>query len=147
MGKQKPATLTAIKGGSKKNGAKAKAKDEIKTRRPSASTSSLIKKKDSRSVSKTQLKKKRSYTDAELGIPTLNGIVPTGVVKTRGKKGKVFVDDAESLKTIMAMVNATQEGHIESKLAKAVRNQQIDDTAILFLFCCCVVSYWERLPD
>lgn len=38
--------------------------------------------------------KKRTYTEAELGIPELNKITPIGVVKPKGKKkGKVFVDD------------------------------------------------------
>lgn len=38
--------------------------------------------------------KKKVYTEAELGIPTLNMITPVGVVKPKGKKkGKVFVDD------------------------------------------------------
>jgi 60S ribosomal subunit assembly/export protein LOC1 len=39
-------------------------------------------------------KKKKVYTDEELGIPKLNMITPVGVVKPKGKKkGKVFVDD------------------------------------------------------
>jgi len=39
-------------------------------------------------------KKKRIYTEKELGIPTLNTITPVGVEKPKGKKkGKVFVDD------------------------------------------------------
>lgn len=39
-------------------------------------------------------KKKRVYTEAELGLPTLNSITPVGVVKPKGKKkGKTFVDD------------------------------------------------------
>ena len=47
-------------------------------------------------------------------------ITPTGVQKVRGKKkGKVFVDDAESMRTILAMVNADREGKIESKMQKA----------------------------
>lgn len=38
--------------------------------------------------------KKKVYTEAELGIPTLNMVTPVGVVKPKGKKkGKVFVDD------------------------------------------------------
>lgn len=42
-------------------------------------------------------KKKKTYTAEELGIPTLNGIRPAGVVKPKGqKKGKVFVDDPVS---------------------------------------------------
>ena len=40
-------------------------------------------------------KKKRVYTEKELGIPTLNMITPVGVSAPKGKKkGKVFVDDA-----------------------------------------------------
>lgn len=39
-------------------------------------------------------KKKKTYTEKELAIPTLNAITPVGVVKPKGKKkGKVFVDD------------------------------------------------------
>jgi 60S ribosomal subunit assembly/export protein LOC1 len=39
-------------------------------------------------------RKKRTYTEKELGIPTLNSIVPVGVQKPKGKKkGKIFVDD------------------------------------------------------
>ena len=42
-------------------------------------------------------KKKRVYTDKELGLPQLNMITPVGVQKPRGKKkGKVFVDDVVS---------------------------------------------------
>ena len=39
-------------------------------------------------------KKRRTYTDEELGIPKLNTIAPAGIQKPKGKKkGKVFVDD------------------------------------------------------
>lgn len=39
-------------------------------------------------------KKRRVYTDKELGIPQLNMITPVGVELPKGKKkGKVFVDD------------------------------------------------------
>ena len=39
-------------------------------------------------------KKKRVYTEKELGIPKLNMITPIGVDLPKGKKkGKVFVDD------------------------------------------------------
>lgn len=39
-------------------------------------------------------KKKRVYTDKELGLPQLNMITPVGVELPKGKKkGKVFVDD------------------------------------------------------
>jgi hypothetical protein len=39
-------------------------------------------------------KKRKVYTEKELGIPKLNMITPVGVEKPKGKKkGKVFVDD------------------------------------------------------
>ena len=42
-------------------------------------------------------KKKRIYTEKELGIPKLNMITPVGVDLPKGKKkGKVFVDDQVS---------------------------------------------------
>lgn len=43
-------------------------------------------------------KKKRVYTEKELGIPKLNMITPVGVDLPKGKKkGKVFVDDQVGL--------------------------------------------------
>jgi len=45
----------------------------------------------------TLRKKRRIYTEKELGIPALNMITPVGVEKPKGKKkGKVFVDDRVS---------------------------------------------------
>jgi len=75
-----------------------------------------------------QLKKtkKRVYTEKELDLPTLNMITPVGVQKPRGhKKGKVFVDDQESMMTILAIVNAEKEGQIESKMIKARQMEEI----------------------
>ncbi|KAF1990074.1 hypothetical protein K402DRAFT_325916 [Aulographum hederae CBS 113979] len=73
-----------------------------------------------------QKKKKRVYTDKELGIPALNMITPAGVQKPKNKKkGKVFVDDKESMMTILAMVNAEKEGAIESKMMKARQMEEI----------------------
>lgn len=50
------------------------------------------------SASQLMKKKKRKvYTEKELGIPKLNMITPVGVEKPKGKKkGKVFVDDRVS---------------------------------------------------
>ncbi|TDZ12883.1 60S ribosomal subunit assembly/export protein LOC1 [Colletotrichum sidae] len=71
-------------------------------------------------------RKKKVYTEAELGIPKLNTIVPAGVEKPKGKKkGKVFVDDRESMNTILAMVQAEKEGQIESKMMKARQMEEI----------------------
>ena len=50
-------------------------------------------------------KKRKVYTDKELGLPQLNMITPVGVQKPRGKKkGKVFVDDVVSAKRIFVVV-------------------------------------------
>ncbi|TGJ86034.1 hypothetical protein E0Z10_g2785 [Xylaria hypoxylon] len=71
-------------------------------------------------------KKKKVYTEKELDIPQLNMITPVGVTKPKGKKkGKVFVDDKESMSTILAMVQADKEGQIESKMIKARQMEEI----------------------
>ncbi|MCJ1429339.1 60S ribosomal subunit assembly/export protein [Sticta canariensis] len=71
-------------------------------------------------------KKRRVYTDKELGIPQLNMITPVGVGVPKGKKkGKVFVDDQESMMTILAIVNASKEGQIESKMMKSRQMEEI----------------------
>ncbi|KAL6242687.1 60S ribosomal subunit assembly/export protein [Rhinocladiella similis] len=75
---------------------------------------------------KVSKKRARTYTDKELGLPALNMITPVGVQKRRGKKkGKIFVDDKESMMTILAMVNAEKEGQIESKMIKARQMEEI----------------------
>nr|A6RF09.2 RecName: Full=60S ribosomal subunit assembly/export protein LOC1 [Histoplasma mississippiense (nom. inval.)] len=71
-------------------------------------------------------RKKRIYTEKELDLPQLNMITPVGVTKPKGmKKGKVFVDDQESMMTILAIVNAEKEGQIESKMMKARQMEEI----------------------
>ncbi|KAK6072950.1 60S ribosomal subunit assembly/export protein LOC1 [Seiridium cupressi] len=73
-----------------------------------------------------QKKKKKVYTEKELDIPKLNMITPIGVEKPKGKKkGKVFVDDRESMNTILALVQADKEGQIESKMIKARQMEEI----------------------
>ncbi|KAB8416410.1 hypothetical protein FH972_024929 [Carpinus fangiana] len=82
--------------------------------------------KSKTAITKPGKKKKRVYTEKELGLPTLNMITPAGVQKPKGKKkGKVFVDDQESMMTILAMVNADKEGQIESKMMKARQMEEI----------------------
>lgn len=92
---------------------------QIKTKRAAPTVSARSKDK----------KKKRSYTDKELSLPTLNMITPAGVEKPRGKKkGKVFVDDAASMRTILAIVSADREGQIESKMQKARQMEEIRES-------------------
>ncbi|KAL5594757.1 hypothetical protein BROUX41_001671 [Berkeleyomyces rouxiae] len=70
--------------------------------------------------------KKKTFTAKELNLPELNKITPIGVVKPKGKKkGKVFVDDKESMSTILAMVQAEKEGQIESKIMKARQLEEV----------------------
>ncbi|KAK3902605.1 hypothetical protein C8A05DRAFT_44000 [Staphylotrichum tortipilum] len=77
-------------------------------------------------LDKHKKKKARVYTEKELGIPELNMITPVGVTKPRGKKkGKVFVDDRESMTTILAIVQAEKEGQIESKIMRARQMEEI----------------------
>ncbi|ROT39191.1 hypothetical protein SODALDRAFT_332614 [Sodiomyces alkalinus F11] len=77
-------------------------------------------------LEKRKKNRNKTYTDEELGIPKLNKITPVGVQKPRGKKkGKVFVDDRESMTTILAMVQAEKEGQIESKIMKARQLEEI----------------------
>ncbi|KAI1004952.1 hypothetical protein K3495_g3268 [Podosphaera aphanis] len=74
----------------------------------------------------TLKKKRRVYTEKELDIPALNMITPIGVEKPKGKKkGKIFVDDRESMMTILALVNAEKSGQIESKMMKARQMEEI----------------------
>jgi 60S ribosomal subunit assembly/export protein LOC1 len=53
-------------------------------------------------------------------------ITPAGVMKPKGKKkGKIFIDDKESMMTILALVNAEKEGQIESKMIKSRQLEEI----------------------
>lgn len=62
--------------------------------------------KTGKGTNKPRIKKKRVYTEKELGIPALNMITPVGVEKPKmGKKGKVFVDD--KVRYISGYINAT----------------------------------------
>lgn len=76
-------------------------------------------------------KKKPSYTDAQLNLPVLNSIVPANAKTTHKaggtgkKKGKVYVDDAESMMTIMAIVNAEKDGELEGKVQKERQMEEI----------------------
>lgn len=74
--------------------------DGVAKKKPAAAGGKTPSKEVTKSSLKPQMdkkKKKKTYTEAELGIPKLNGIRPAGVVKPKGqKKGKVFVDDPVS---------------------------------------------------
>jgi 60S ribosomal subunit assembly/export protein LOC1 len=71
-------------------------------------------------------RKRRTYTEAELDIPKLNGIIPAGIAKPKGqKKGKKFVDDPVSMMAIMSVVNAEKEKNVESKIMRARQLEEV----------------------
>ncbi|KAF2006102.1 hypothetical protein P154DRAFT_517819 [Amniculicola lignicola CBS 123094] len=128
------------KGGPKGGSSKAKGKSGGRSSKPTGSAPEGISKRKQKSMSlakpggaqKTkskpleQKKKKRVYTEKELDIPKLNGIIPAGVAKPKGQKiGKKFVDDPASMMAIMSMVNAEKEGHIESKIMRARQLEEV----------------------
>ncbi|KIX93656.1 uncharacterized protein Z520_10562 [Fonsecaea multimorphosa CBS 102226] len=80
-------------------------------------------------------KNQKTYTDKDLNLPALNMITPVSAPEnptsharkggTGKKKNKIYIDDEESMRTILAMVNAEKEGQIESKLIKARQMEEI----------------------
>ena len=115
--------MAPVKPSTKSKSSSKPTSSKSKKSKPHATKADQIKTKPSSTPAK---KKQRQYTDAELGIPKLNGIVPAGIQKPKGKKkGKVFVDDRESTLTIMAMVMAEKDGQIESKMMKARQLEEI----------------------
>ncbi|KAI0381796.1 hypothetical protein F5Y04DRAFT_254362 [Hypomontagnella monticulosa] len=96
----------------------------VKSKRKGPVLSKQVKGKNAAALLKKKTKK--IYSEKELGIPELNMVTPIGVTKPKGKKkGKVFVDDKESMSTILAMVQADKEGEIESKMIKARQMEEI----------------------
>ncbi|KAF7845797.1 hypothetical protein BT93_L0629 [Corymbia citriodora subsp. variegata] len=66
------------------------------------------------------------YTEKELKVPQLNGILPAGVQKRPNAKiGKKFVDDRESMNAILSLVMAEKEGNIESKMMRARQMEEV----------------------
>ncbi|KAK5993423.1 60S ribosomal subunit assembly/export protein LOC1 [Cladobotryum mycophilum] len=113
------------KGGGKGGGKRSDTEGISKSKKPKGpAVSQQVKEKNRAALLKKP--KRKVYTEAELGIPTLNMITPVGVIKPKGqKKGKVFVDDKESMTTILSLVQAEKEGHIESKMIKARQMEEI----------------------
>ena len=85
------------------------------------------KSKPGQQTSTTPKKKKpRTYTDKQLNLPTVNGIIPAGVTRSSGKKkGKVFIDDSDEMMTILNLVRAEKDGQIESKMIKMRQLEEI----------------------
>lgn len=84
-------------GGGGKGGAKRSATDGVskpRSGKPKSGPPQAQQLKEKNRALLQKKPKKKTYTEAELNIPTLNMVTPVGVVKPKGKKkGKVFVDD------------------------------------------------------
>jgi 60S ribosomal subunit assembly/export protein LOC1 len=125
---------TSTKTKTSKIGAKASAKSKSSASKPEGISKNRQKKLTlakpggaQKTKSKTDgRKKKRVYTEKELDIPALNGIIPAGIAKPKGvKKGKVFVDDPAGMMAIMSIVHAEKEGRLESKIMRARQLEEI----------------------
>lgn len=125
-GKGPPKGKGTAKGAKLGKGAATSSARKPKQSGPRPKTVQVKTKPGSQTANKAPKKKKRVYTDKELKLPDLNMITPAGVTKPQGKKkGKIFVDDKESMMTILALVNAEKEGQIESKMIKARQLEEI----------------------
>lgn len=134
------APTKSVKGKSSKGKAGGPSKKPSKSR-PAGSAPSGISKRKAKSLSlakpggaqkskssssNSNKPKKRVYTEKELDIPKLNGIIPAGVAKPKGqKKGKKFVDDPVSMMAIMSVVNAEKDKNVESKIMRARQLEEI----------------------
>ncbi|CAK1361560.1 60S ribosomal subunit assembly/export protein loc1 [Cercospora beticola] len=118
--------VTKPSNGPKRSASKTSSSGPSKSKKPSKPLPAVKTVKTKQGTAKSKLPPHKRYKESELKVPQLNGIVPAGVSKPPNqKKGKKFVDDKESMNTILAMVMAEKEGNLESKMMKARQLEEV----------------------
>lgn len=101
---------------------------------PKLTPKSKVKKLSKSAVKKQQAKIRlyganngKEYNEAQLAVPNLNRAINPGVKVKKGKKGKKFVDDKDSLtmNLLVKSINDKYDQQNESKLEKSRRLEEI----------------------
>ncbi|KAF2206991.1 hypothetical protein CERZMDRAFT_52002 [Cercospora zeae-maydis SCOH1-5] len=118
--------VTKPSNGPKRSASKPPSSASSKSKKPSKPLPAVKTVKTKQGTAKSKLPPHKRYKESELKVPQLNGIVPAGVSKPPNqKKGKTFVDDKDSMNTILAMVMAEKEGNLESKMMRARQLEEV----------------------